>query len=377
MAAVTPPGSLWAQEPISVPRHPFWTVLSRFGGDEIIAAIINILATAVVALFSANALTLALAGPIVEKIGFFPAHFWEAWKIYRTTPPANRKKLRSYIRHALAGGSVSLVEDILVHDPCYTILMLLGLRTYPQAPVWILAAISFAIAVIIVSFLETSITELRFSALKRCLLRNGFGSEAYFEARFLISREGRDPEREIADLAIRFGLSVPRRLEYHDLYLGHRLPMYSGRKPKMRLRDRTTGDGGKMRSLQVVYTKASEVVPQRFDQCRFFPVRKNKMYFPLSDGEGVPELKPVFLRRKIGRAVAKPVKELRFTRLVANNKQLLLSVDIVGDDRPFYVLELKTHKDIKTMLAAMRTIMCTMPVVQTTQGKSELMGVSD
>lgn len=377
MDPVTTPSSLLAQAPISVPRHPFWTVLRRFGGDEIIAAIVNILATTVAAVFSSSPLTLALAGPIVEKIGFFPAHLWEAWGIYRTTPPRHRKKLRTYLRQAMAGGSVSLVEDLLVHDPCYTVLMLLGLRAYPQAPVWLLAAASFVIAVVIVSFLETSITELRFWALKKCLRRNGFGSETYFEARFLINREGRNPECEMVRLAEELGLGSTRRLEYHDLYLRHGLPMYSGRKPKMRLRDRTTDDGGKLRSLQVVYTKATEVVPQQFDQCRFFPVRKNKMYYPLLDGEGVPDFKPTFLRRKIGLTVTKPIKELSFTRLVANNKQLLLSVDIVKDDRPYYVLELKTHKDIRIMLAAMRMIMCTMPVVQTTQGKSELMGVSD
>ena len=55
----------WAQETIFVPRRPFWTILGRFGRDE---AIVNILATAVISLFSSNALVLALFGPVAEKI---------------------------------------------------------------------------------------------------------------------------------------------------------------------------------------------------------------------------------------------------------------------------------------------------------------------
>lgn len=359
-----------SQEPIAIPGNPFWIVLKRFGRDELVAAFVNVLGTALVACFSSNVLVLALAGPVIEKIGFFPAHFWEALGVYRTTPAHVRKRLSAYLKHALAGGFLSLVEDVLVHDPCYTLLMIAGLRAYPGAPVWLLAAGSFAAAVVIVSLLETSVTELRYLALKRRLTVSGFGQERYFEARFMISKAGPGPQEVISNLAKEFGMDPPRRLEYHDLYLAHRLGSYSGRKPKVRLRDRTADGGGTLRSFQVVYTRASEMVPRKFDQYRFFPIRKEKLYYPLEAGAPVPVFHPQVCGSEV-------IREVRFTRLVANNKPLLVSVDILQDDRPFYVLEMKTHRDVRTMVAAMRLVMGTLPVVQTTHGKTELLGAVD
>lgn len=357
-----------AHEPIAVPGHPFWIVFKRFGRDEAIAAVVNILATVVASCFYSNIIVLALAGPIVEKIGFFPAHFWEAVGVYRTTAVQHRKKLSSYLKHAFANGSISLVEDVLIHDPCYTLLMILGLRTYPGVPIWLLAATSFVVAVVIVSLFETSATELRYVLLKNKLRRSGFGSESYYESRFMISNTGRDPKDVIVDLANEFKMASPKRMEYHDLYLEHQMKSYSGRKPKVRLRDRTLGESERLCSLQVVYTRPSEVIPRRFDQYRFFPIRKEKMYFPIEIG-GLDKEK----HSKISNF--KTIKEVLFTRFVAHNKKLLISVDVVWEGREFYILELKTHKDIKVMMAAMRWVMETLPVVQTTHGKSELLGV--
>jgi len=60
--------------PIMLPGSPFWSVFRRFGRDELIAMIINVIGTAIVNFFIAIPLILSIAGPILEKIGFFPAH---------------------------------------------------------------------------------------------------------------------------------------------------------------------------------------------------------------------------------------------------------------------------------------------------------------
>ena len=83
----------YAEKPIKIPGHPFWNVFKRFGRDEFIALITNLVGTFIVYTFWSNPLLLALAGPILEKIGFFPAHFYEGWVVYKTSPPHKRKSL--------------------------------------------------------------------------------------------------------------------------------------------------------------------------------------------------------------------------------------------------------------------------------------------
>ena len=69
-----------SEKPIFIPRHPFWTIFRRFGRDELLALVINVFATILAKIFFASAIILSIAGPIIEKIGFFPAPFYEARK---------------------------------------------------------------------------------------------------------------------------------------------------------------------------------------------------------------------------------------------------------------------------------------------------------
>lgn len=64
--------------------------------------------------------------------------------------------------------------------------------------------------------------------------------------------------------------------------------------------------------------------------------------------------------------------EVRFRRKLAHNKDLLASVDQVVGDRPCWLLELKTHRNIRLLMKAMRFIMMEFPVMQTTHSKQEL-----
>jgi hypothetical protein len=61
---------------------------------------------------------------------------------------------------------------------------------------------------------------------------------------------------------------------------------------------------------------------------------------------------------------------MRFYAIGAHD--MLISVDHVEEDRPFYLVELKTYSNVKLMARAMRFIMQEFPVVQTTYGKSEI-----
>lgn len=368
---------------IAVPAHPFWSVFRRFGRDESIAMLVNILGTGIMSLFSASAWALSLVGPIVEKIGFFPAHFWEAWTVWRTTPASKRKPLRHYLLRAFKGGAVSLGEDILIHDPIYILLMMIGIHIYPGAPAWLLAGASFVLAVFAVAGLELGCTELRYVLFKRRLFTRGFESEEYYESRFLVSAE-KEPEEVLNRLSAEFGLDTAMELDFHDRYFQIDVPHYSGRTPRARLRDRGNEEmaakgrpwGAKARSVQVIFTRAVERSPEQLGQYRYFPIKKDKIYH-LLDGSTMPtrlqEVPDDGVRALLERVRRKDsYTEIRFRRRLAHNKDLLASVDHVAGDHPCWVLELKTHRNIRLLMKAMRFVMMEFPVMQTTHGKKEL-----
>ena len=368
---------------IEVPGHPFWNVFKRFGRDESIAMLVNILGTGILSLFSTSVWALALVGPIVEKIGFFPAHFWEAWNVWRTTPTSKKKRLRHYFGKAVKRGGVSLAEDILIHDPLYILLMIVGISIYPGAPAWLLAGASFVIAVFGVAGLEMGCTELRYLLFKKRLFSRGFELEEYYESRFLISAE-KKPVEVLDRLSLEFGLDTTMELDFHDRYFKIDVSHYSGRTPKARLRDRGNEEmaakgrpwGAKARSIQVIFTRAVERAPKQIGQYRYFLIKKDKIYHQL-DGSEMPtrlkEVKDDGIRAFLENIRKKDsYTEVMFRRKLAHNKDLLASVDQVVGDRPCWLLELKTHRNIRLLMKAMRFIMMEFPVMQTTHGKQEL-----
>jgi len=367
------PASL-SQEPIKVPGSPFWNVFKRFGRDEAIAMLVNVAGTVIMSFLTADAFILSLTGPVVEKFGFFPGHFREALGVYRTTPKAERKPVCFYFRKAVKGGTKSLLEDVLVHDPFYVALMLIGLKLYSNTPVWLMAFASFLIAVLIVAFGEVMVTELSYWDFKRRLKKKGFGFEKYYESRFLISAK-ENPARALKMVAEAFDLAEERGWSYTDAYFENKLAEYSGRVPRIRLRERVSGDD-RIRTAQVVYTKAYEMGREKIDQYRYFPISKEKIYFMLEQEmpESVDEIKNnaarVFLKKTIETAEPRAVK---FERILARSPDLLVSVDKVHGKAPFFLLELKTHRHVKLLKQAMRFVMQELPVIHTTQGKKEIL----
>ena len=379
---------------IVIPPNPFWDVFKRFGRDESIALIINVLGTAIVSFFvNSNIINtiigpisrrvkdviISTSGPVVEKAGFFPAHIKDAWTEYRKAPNNKRDPFTTYFKRAFKSGAKSLIEDILIHDPLYIFLMFFGLKLYSNVPAWMLAALSFIIAILLVAVIEVTIIELAYLRYKVALRKAGFGIERYYESRFYISSKLK-PKEIIERLSKEFNLPLKGEIKYSDRYYESDLPIYSGRIPKVRLRERNSEDKiGTVKTLQIIYTKSSEA-REKIDQYRYFPIKKEKMYFIFDNKmpSSIEDIQDERIRRIAKRAVKNGIKKkISFTRLFARNKKTILaSVDKVRSDinknEHFYLLELKVRKDVSLLKATMKFVMREFPVVQTTHGKSEL-----
>lgn len=379
----TTAGSTAFEEPIRLPGSPFWNVFKRFGRDEMIALIINVCGTALTSIFTSSILLLSIAGPLVEKIGFFPAHFYEAYAIYKTTPRERRKKLRSYFGRACRNGSLSLLEDVCIHDPVYILLFCWALA-YPGVPPWLLAAFSFVVATGFVAFIEVTIVEIGYLLLQRRLRNAGFEQESYYESRFLIRVDKEAVERLVVKLSEQFNLRFIENKSYEDRYFGHKLPEYSGRKPVLRLRRRTLGPSDKkwldshpemarrqfLQTAQIVYTRANEARWGRLDQFRFFLIAKEKFY--LLQNQTMPgAIKEVVgcNLEQIARA-GEALKEVRFQRTVLKNwdVDLIVAID-QSRGKDVCVVEVKTFKDTNLLCRVMRVIMLESSAIQMTMRK--------
>ena len=178
-------------------------------------------------------------------------------------------------------------------------------------------------------------------------------------------------------LAHQFHLSQRQIGWYHDRYFDHTLPTFSKRTAKVRLRQRRIEEEEqKMQTAQIIYTRASELTQKDPDQFRFFPLRKEKLYLPLpqqmpgSIEEIEKEQGRNFLQSRTGAALY----DLHFLRHIAKESELLVAVDAVteGLSRPFHIVEVKVRNDTRLLREAMRYVMLTFPVLQTTYSKADL-----
>jgi len=394
-------GNLLDECPIAVPANPFWKVLKTFGRDEFIAGILSVVVTGVTEalLYSlkmpktgAALLVLAFIGPIFEKFGFFIGHIKDSYDVYRTTPEIDRQPYSHYAKIAFRGGSKSLIQDILVHDPIYVGLMLGGMWVHPATPAWVLVPVAFGIAVLLVALGEVSLSELRYGMFQTSLFRRGFSAEKYLEARFYVlpiadstnayvNQIIEDLTRQCFDCRnYRSNVFV-----YEDSYYKPDLPDFNARTPKVRLRKRVidkawTEKSGRRyidkhyNSLQIVYTRAVEQTEAVPEQHRFFPQRKDKFYFPLEDLSTCSEGIRLF-SRKITTSDT-PIKTIAFCRhAIYNAKSMFVAVDTIKDEETnLIVIECKVYPGKEAKLKeAMRYIMRKYDVVQTTHGKSDIL----
>lgn len=372
-----------ALAPIAVPKSPYWDALQSFGRDEAIAMVINILGTAGMefALHRNGTFSdeeqralLAIAGPVIEKLGFFPAHAKEAHDIYRTTPVDQREPYGHYVKLALKNGSKSLLKDVLIHDPLYASMMYTGLQFNAGTPAWLIATVSFISAVFVVAGLDVAYDQTKYWNLARRAKKAGLGIEDYLESRFLVSDSVR-PEQVLEKVAGEFSLSGFKEGNYRDRYFEPLLPDFSKKAARVRLRERRLSEEEVIRTAQIVYTRATEMALRNPSQFRYFPVEKRKIYFLLNEQKMPESVEQIendtakqFFRGKVGA----PLYDIQFKRMIAKDPALLVAADQVEAERPFNVVELKTRNDPKLLQEAMRYVMLSFPVLQTTYGKADL-----
>ena len=249
--------------------------------------------------------------------------------------------------------------------------MYLGLTFYPQTPLWILAALSFIIAVVLVSGGEVLYTEIRYIAFKRNLKKMGCRIEDYYEARFLISTKT-TPGDISTKIAKQFNLNRMRSVSYSDQYIENNLPSFSGRKPLMRIRAVSGKNQKKRKSIQIVFVKPNEASMGSLDQYRYFPIKKDKVYYEIRSP--INELRELG-NNKFGRFAKKYSvkldKKITFSRDIMKGGELLISIDKL-QDKEYFIVELKVFSDVNLLIKAMKYIMNEFSVIQTTMPKSEI-----
>lgn len=352
------------------PENPFWKVFKRFGRDEVIALVFNVIGTVIIAaIVNANTemangmkiFLISIAGPVIEKLGFYPAHLYEGWKIYKR----DGGKLRSGLWRGIKNGSVSLLEDLLVHDPVYILLMLGGQSIYAGTPEWILAFTSFVIAVGVVSVGEVGVIELLYKAFKYGF-KGIFDKERYYESRFYVPVGRILPTDFIRKISEKFDLDSKMIYTFKDRYYKERLPMYNGRIGKVRRRFIKTNER-EVNKFQVTYTRAGEIPQNILSQYRFFINKKEKFSMRLN-GEDSEVRSFKYFDPDI-------YSDIEFMRHSARKENgLYAAIDEVLNDQgeKYAVIELKVFTDKDLIKDAMKFVMDEFNVVQTTHGKIDI-----
>jgi len=364
---------------IRPPANPFWEVFKTFGRDELTGGVIALAATALIeggfylysgeGLFSpTQMLCLALAGPILEKVGFFFWHFKEARDSYKTTPKNNRKPYSFYLGQAIKGGSKTLIWDLLIHDPLYVAFMLVGMKVHTGTPVWLLVPIAFGVAVVIVALLEVAFNEIRYHFFRREKGQQDYELESYFDARFYLDSNV-DAQVVIENLRDKFLENREiKTTSYEDHYFSADLPEFNGREGKMRLRRRDREDGESI-SIQYIYSRTREDSKNTVGQFRFFPREKDKHYLLFDDFD-------VALVAAKNEAITYDCRDapqvVSFDRrAVYDRDTIFIAVDSINGD--LRVIELKVYRNNqKLLLEAMRFVMHHFPAMQTTHRKIDL-----
>lgn len=366
---------------IRPPANPFWEVFKTFGRDELTGGVIALVATAFIeggfyfyngeGIFTPlQMLCLAIAGPILEKFGFFFWHFKEAKNIYKTTPVDDRKPYEFYLKKAFRGGLKTLIWDLLLHDPLYILLMLFGMKVHPSTPAWLLVPIAFAIAVVAVTVLEVTFNEIRYFFFRREKRQRGYELESYLDARFYLDSKI-DALVVIERLRDQFlpDCEIYTR-SYEDHYFTAELPKFNSREGKMRLRRRGKDEGESI-SIQYIYTRTIEDGRSTVGQFRFFPRKKDKHYRMFSDFDTAL----VVAKNEAAELGCKDKpQKIEFQRFMAyRSDTIFIAVDSINGD--LRVIELKVYHDKpKLLIEAMRFVMHHYPARQTTHRKIDLMG---
>jgi hypothetical protein len=272
----------------------------------------------------------------------------------------------------------SLLEDILMHDPIYFVIMYFGLPKLPQTPAWILSVFAFVIAVIIVAILEVSFVELLFKKCKHYLKKIGFQKTTYLESRFHFD-DYETAQELFNQLVKRYELGkITPEVSYRDKYLSLGQWAYNMRKVRVRFRERgLRGGNGTSRAIQVVFTRVGEMSKREAGQFRYYPALKEKFYFRFPDKMywNVSDIPSENVKKFVKKFHNIPEEHIiEFERTVANNpKTLLASIDHMTC---VAIVEIKAYPSQKRILKEAMRLAMHAGGMQTTHGKQHIKKLS-
>lgn len=386
---------LISDDPIRVPVSPFREIAVNFGLAEFASLVVGVAGTAGLDYALNNDLLpfatspevqnlmLAVVSPLIEKFGLVGFPLFKSIKEYQGgRNSVDRPDILKYLSGGWKQGLANVGRDLIGHDPLYAAIMWGGLEAMPQTVPWIWSIVSFFSALCMVVVGEVGLKEAAYALDQYNLKRAGFKPEKYLETRFYVGTD--KPVSLLEKMSTRFGLESDIMAgEYHDRYFSTRgLHGYNGRTPALRLRQRASEKPteGLKESMQIIYTRASEIARRTPGQYRYFPVEKDKFWARLGQSVmpwSTEEIENPPLRRIHGKATTGEYMDVRFSRsAVQNPATILVSVDNVDSHNGnLYVVEIKSWKDTESrrvLVDAMGYLMREYPVWQTTHGKARL-----
>lgn len=331
----------------------------------------------------------ALIGPAAEKVIFYVRQFIIAFRQYRVYPHKERKYLMKFFRQGVKGGSADVVKDLLCHDTVFTPLVRWG-QTWSAFQGWtvfFLIIFSYVIALVMAAITFFLYKEIRFRFLLKRMKMRGFGQERYVEARYRYDKDNVETARGVfRELVDRFqlgtlvdgGVQMGKVYDvfYHDLYYLCELPVINNWQPSVRYRQRDDEHGnGLLQSFQVVFVRKGEVQRLKTDPYRYDPVRKLKLFRPISGDMAwqADDLQDEGFRRVVSRIQAQHMwRDVRFRRTFARNQQTLwVSLD-QEEGSEGIILEVKAFPaQLNMLLEAMYIVMEKGKARPTTLSKAE------
>lgn len=338
---------------IEIPMNPLLKETVDLGGAEMMAWVYNVLGTAFVSMLTNNTAALALAWPVIEKIGFF---IWEAIKAYRTHTKEGTAFSKEF-RSNVSNGIKNLIVDITMHDSIYTLVMTYGL-THEMFSATLLSFISFLVALPPAILMKYSGNELLHVLQKQYSRFHGFKREKYYEARFIVNNHS-NPKAIFEKIGDKFWLGGYNLSRYHDTYFHHRIPSFSDRLGTVKLRNITdiTGNNESSNAFEIAHTLPTKKTPKKESMYNYFYSRKEKGTKVLPDDiEGRDILKKFPYRNIIKDEFA----QLEFDREILYDDQIRITLDQItwstnNDIRK--MIEIKAYNDKKYLMEVMCAIM--------------------
>lgn len=353
---------------IYIPENPLIKEAQDLWAAESVAFGYNVLGTAFINHFTSSTLALSIAGPIVEKLGFFMWEFIKAYSEHKKT----WKPISEGFKNNISNGIKNLLIDIGVHDTIYAWLMAYGI-TNDMAEPWLLAIASFVLALGPAVLVKYSGNELLHRIQKNCTKLYGFKREKYYEARFLMDNPA-SSKQLFEQAQKKFNLENHGVSTYNDTYYNHNIPAFSDRVGTVKDReiiDHITGE--KLHNIEIVHVLPKKKTLDRNSLYNYFYTRKEKGRKDISD----QEMSDIVQRFPYKHLIKDSTKQISFDREVAYGPEVRVTLDTITnatkENLLENVIEIKVYQDRKALIEVMKFMMKEGNLRLTTYGKNDLL----